>query len=234
MGFFGGTSKRTTVNQDNSLNMQNGGVGASASGANSTVNIQQTDLGAIESANEFASNGLADLTNAATDMTSAAVDAVQQTSEDALFYNNQAIDSGVSLAGDALNESFDFGKTALDVADNTFKDGFAFGKDSLNFAGDSISKTMSALESGYGQQMNFAGDALNAVTGNSKDLINFADKQTSLVASTANGAVSTVKNLAENLKAGVSTQLTTDNKTLLYIVGFVVVVGLVMMFKGRK
>ena len=144
--------------------------------------------------------------------------------EGAFQFGEEAVESALSFGGDAL----DLGRDAISANTDLTKGALQFGAQNLN----------SVL--GFGEEALFYNDkasskAIDSINSNSQTMMAFADKHGNRLAQTSAGAISTLKNFAENLKVGAASEINATQKMMLYsVVGLVGLVALFMMFKGRK
>ncbi|MBE0470982.1 MAG: hypothetical protein IBX55_15925 [Methyloprofundus sp.] len=146
-----------------------------------------------------------------------AIEAAFGFGEEALFANNKVTQGALNLGSDAINANTSLTRDALSFGAQNLNSAFGFGEEALFYNDRSTSK------------------AIDSVNSNSQTMMEFADKHGNRLAQTSAGAISTLKNFAENIKVGAASEINSTQKMMLYsVIGLVGFMALFMMFKGRK
>lgn len=188
MGLFGSSSKKTTENYDQSINLQNGGT-VLGNGARQTVSNVTTDHKSVAAAMDV--------------------------SEDALFEMSR-------VSRDANKSVTTAARDATKAVVTTARDSLNFGEDALFEVGRSTQNAVDQVASIGRDLVEFGKRSLEAVAdGNSKAL-------QSVSASNA-ASMGAVKGMAENLNAGVTSETSGTDKTIIYVAGAFALAMLLMV-----
>lgn len=204
---MGGSSKsRGDQVTDNSINLAEGGT-VLKEGATMTVN--ETDAGAVEAAFNFGEDAL-DFGQDSLDLSKTAIEEnsrINQVSiEEMRGLSEEAMENVSGMAGDFMDTT-----------------------DSIN--NRSVQGVLAATENA----MDFSEDALIEVGKNSTAMMGFSDNVLSNLAVANSQNISTVKQLAENLRAGETSETSGQDKTIIYVsVAFVLAVVVIAVARGAK
>jgi len=220
MGSLIGSSSRKTTNlNDHSISLQNGGT---VHNVEEGASLSYTDGGAIDGAVSLA--GAVSLES---------IESNEKILTEALRVSRDS----ANLAGEAAKQAAEFveraneraTKAANEANERALRAAKEAASDALRSANNAAESALDSVSRASSQAFAFGEGALDSVKDNSSEVMDFARDTLSDVSDSNKSVVSTVKSLAENLKAGEVSETSGKDTAILYI-SIAGVVGFVLIF----